>query len=265
MNVYKYISVDENEKPLDNIVTDGGMCAIFRTIACVGDSLSSGEFESRDENGNVGYHDMYEYSWGQFIGRSCGSKIYNFSTGGLAADRFNSSFAPARGFFDKENVAQAYIIAMGVNDVLNEKQTVGSVKDIDPSDYTKNAKTFAGHYAEMIQRYKEIQPDAKFFLVTMPKDNNYEKNILKKAVRDLLSDMCELFDNCYLIDLYTYSPVHDDEFKRKYYMGGHLDPMGYVLTARMIEGYIDYIIRHNPADFKQVGFIGTPYRNSSVK
>ena len=33
--------------------------------------------------------------------------------------------------------------------------------------------------------------------------------------------------------------------------------MGYVLIARMVERYIDYIIRKNPEDFKQVGFIGT--------
>ena len=34
MDIYEYMSVAENEKPLDRIVTDGGFCAIFRTIAC---------------------------------------------------------------------------------------------------------------------------------------------------------------------------------------------------------------------------------------
>ena len=33
----------------------------------------------------------------------------------------------------------------------------------------------------------------------------------------------------------------------------------YRLTALMVESYIDYIIRNNPEDFKQVSFIGTPY------
>ena len=51
---------DEDEKPLDNLVTNGGFCGIFRTIGCVGDSLSSGELESLDENGNKGYHDYFE-------------------------------------------------------------------------------------------------------------------------------------------------------------------------------------------------------------
>ena len=44
---------------------------------------------------------------------------------------------------------------------------------------------------------------------------------------------------------------------KKNFFLGHMTPTGYVLTARMIESYIDYIIRKNPDDFKQVGFIGT--------
>ena len=40
-------------------------------------------------------------------------------------------------------------------------------------------------------------------------------------------------------------------------MWGHLNPSGYILTAQMIDSYIDYIVRHNPKDFEAVGFIGT--------
>ena len=40
----------ENEKPLDTLVADGGFCAMFRTIGCVGDSLSSGEFQILHED-----------------------------------------------------------------------------------------------------------------------------------------------------------------------------------------------------------------------
>ena len=70
---------EENEKPLDRIVTDGGYTRIFRTIGCIGDSLSSGEHESRDENGNAGYHDFYEYSWGQYMARNAGLRPYSAS------------------------------------------------------------------------------------------------------------------------------------------------------------------------------------------
>ena len=59
MNIQEYISDVENEKPLDRIVTDGGFCGIFRRIACIGDSLSSGEFESVKPDGTKCYHDYF--------------------------------------------------------------------------------------------------------------------------------------------------------------------------------------------------------------
>ena len=67
------------EKPLDTLVGDGGLCGVFRTIGCVGDSLSSGEFESLDASGNKTYHDMFEYSWGQYLARMAGLTARNFS------------------------------------------------------------------------------------------------------------------------------------------------------------------------------------------
>ncbi len=255
MNIFEYMGVGENEKPLDRMVTDGGFCAIFRSIACIGDSLSSGEFESKDENGNTGYHDMFEYSWGQFIGRSCGSKVYNFSCGGMTAKGYVESFAEANGFWGEDKLCQAYIIALGVNDIFNAGWEIGSVADIDREDYTKNAKTFAGYYAYIIQRIKSMQPKAKFFLVTTPR-GVVGKEALQKAHRDFLKELTEVFENTYLIDLYEYSPVQDDAFREVYWLG-HMTPTGYVLTARMIESYIDYIIRKNPKEFAQVGFIGT--------
>ena len=254
MNIYEYISVGENEKPLDRMVTAGGFCAIFRTIACIGDSLSSGEFESLKPDGTKRYHDFYEYSWGQFIGRACGSQVYNFSQGGMTAKEYIENFADKKGFWDRNKLAQAYIIALGVND-MNRGQELGCIKDINLDDYTKNAQTFAGYYGQIIQRIKQLQPRAKIFLVSMPRHGD-EKDEKRKAWRDLLDELTKLFSRTYLIDLYTYAPVNDEEYKAKFRLG-HMTPTGYVLTARMIESYIDYIIRKNPQDFNQVGFIGT--------
>ena len=260
MNIYEYMGVGENEKPLDRIVTDGGFCAIFRTIACIGDSLSSGEFESMNSEGGKGYHDFYEYSWGQFIGRSCGSKVYNFSRGGMTAKEYMESFADAQGFWDKDKLAQAYIIALGVNDVtrhLRGEIELGSMSDIDTLDYRNNAKTFIGYYAQIIQRIKELQPRAKIFLVAPPKGDTVDVQTQKFGiVRDLVQQLTTVFNRTYLVDLYEYYPQRTKEFSERFWLG-HMTPMGYVLTARIIESYIDYIIRKNPKDFNQVGFIGT--------
>lgn len=264
MDLSKFIA-RKDEKPLDNIVQDGGFCKIFRTIGCIGDSLASGEFQSRDENGMPGYHDFYEYSWGQFIARETGSKVYNFSKGGMTAETYITSFAEQKGYWDEDKLCQAYIIALGVNDILNQKQELGTVKDIRLDDFYSNTKNFAGNYAHIIQKLKVMQPNAKFFLMTMPSVTDELVNQKKEAHAKLLYDMAELFTNTYVIDLFKYAPVYDKEFKRNFYLDGHMNPAGYILTAKMVMSYIDYIIRNNPEDFAQVGFIGKPYHNHKAK
>lgn len=251
---------NENEKPLENLVTDGGFVGIFRTIACVGDSLSSGEFESIDDNGKKHYHDLYDYSWGQYIARMAGCKVYNFSKGGMTAKQYVESFADQRGFWDKELASQAYIIALGVNDLFNQHMPLGSIEDICLEDYTKNEPSFCGYYAAIIQRYKEIQPDAKFFFMTMPKSASEAQNKITEELLALLNKLTVIFSNSYVIDLYNYAPVYDAFFRERFFLGGHMNACGYILTAKMVASYIDYIIRHNMDDFKQIGFVGTPYK-----
>lgn len=255
MNINLFFD-NKDEKPLDNLVTDGGFCPILRTVACVGDSLSSGEFELIDENGNKTYHDMFDYSWGQFMARMAGITVYNFSRGGMTAKEYCESFAESMGYWDEDKAAKAYIIALGVNDVINAGQAVGSVDDINTEDYTQNADTFAGYYARIIQRYKEIQPDAKFFLVTKPKDKRDERSPDAEAMSKLIYDLASFFTNTYVIDLRKYGPVYDEEFCKRFYLGGHMNAAGYLLTARMMTSYIDYIIRHNYEDFCKIGFVG---------
>ena len=60
MRPEKMYGFDPSEKPLDRLAPGGGFTSIFRSIGCVGDSLSSGEFESMspDEICAVFAHEM---------------------------------------------------------------------------------------------------------------------------------------------------------------------------------------------------------------
>jgi lysophospholipase L1-like esterase len=255
---WEYFMVQPDEKPLDRLVENGGFCSIFRTIGCVGDSLSSGEFEATNEKGDTVYADMFEYSWGQFLGRACGSKVYNFSRGGMSAKEYVESFAEANDFWNKDKACQAYIFALGVNDLYNFGQDVGTISDICAEDYTQNAKTFVGYYAQIVQRLKEIQPKAKFFFMTMPREEKDERiQRLGAAHREALYAMAQYFDNAYVIDLWQYAPVFTNEIKKSFFLGGHMAACGYAVMAKFVGSYIDYIIRANLKDFKQVAFIGT--------
>lgn len=265
MDLKHYYHPDPNEKPLENLVEDGGFARIFRRIAYVGDSLSSGEFEALDATGKRTYHDMFEYSWGQYIARACGNVGLNFSRGGMTAKEYCESFAEANGFWDPDKACQAYVIALGVNDILNQCMELGSVSDICPEDYRQNASTFTGYYAQIIQRYKQIQPHARFFLVTMVHqfDNPRPREIIE-AHKDALYALAAFFRNVYVIDLCTWLPEYTAEFYHMYGLHEHLNPMGYIFTAKVISSYMDYIIRHNLPAFRQVAFIGTPMYDESL-
>ncbi|MBQ8611546.1 MAG: SGNH/GDSL hydrolase family protein [Oscillospiraceae bacterium] len=264
MTINDLIGIDENELPLQNIVSDGGCCGIFRAIGCVGDSLSSGEFEGTGEDGKSTYHDMFDYSWGQYLARMAGCTVRNFSRGGMTGREYCQTFAEANDFWNPAKACQAYILALGVNDLYGLKQDVGTMADICDEDWSKNADTFTGWYAQIIQRLKAIQPDAKFFLMTMPREDHEDENAAKAdAHAEQLYRMAEHFSNCYVLDLRKYGPVYDAAFRKKFYLSGHMTPTGYLYTARVVASYIDYIIRHNMTDFKQVGFIGTPWKNTA--
>ncbi len=255
-----------DELPVDNIIEGAGLCGILRTIGCIGDSLSSGEYETIDSEGKKHYYDFYDYSWGQFLARSTGTTVYNFSRGGMSAKEYMETFADEKDFWNPELKCKAYIIALGVNDLLNAKQKVGSLSDICKEDYRRNAGTFAGYYAAIVQRLKEIAPDAKFFFMTMPEERNrLELQSLKDAHAKLMYDFAEFFDNSYVLDFKQYAPVYDEDFKKKFFLNNHMNAAGYALTAKFAISYIDYIIRHNIEDFAEIGLVNTPYKNHKIK
>lgn len=262
MDWKKELFVSADEKPLDRFVDGYSNTAIFRTIAFIGDSLSSGEFESRDDEGNPGWHDYFEYSWGQYIARKNGLTAYNFSRGGMTAKGYVESFADEMGYWNPDLACQAYVMALGYNDVINARMEVGSLSDIDPDDPHNNKPTFVGYYAQIIARLRtEIQPDAKFFFVTMMHhDEDPVLDEIRRQHRKALYDLADHFGNSYVIDLYEYGPYFDKEYVEQFNLYNHYNPMGYILTAKMIDSYIDYIIRHNPDDFRRVPFMGKGLR-----
>ena len=262
MDIKEFMQIKTNEKPLDNLVFNGGACSVFKRICVIGDSLAAGEFEAKGrQSGNHIGLDWLEYSWGAFIQKHTGTEVLNFSRGGMTAKWYFESFAQENDFWNENKLGQAYIIALGVNDLLNVRQEVGSINDIDFENYENNADTFAGYYAKIIQRIKSMQPEARFFLVTMPRGGvwNDPNDDIKRAHRDLLEKLCKVFTHTRLIDLFTYAPVFDDGVYEKFFLGHHMSPVGYYTMSVIIESYIDYIIRHEPIEYRDACFIGTDY------
>lgn len=244
--------------PLATISQLPGLAGIFHSWGFIGDSLCSGEHESRGDDGTMGYHDYYDYSWGQRMCQATGATGDNYSQGGETAPGWIEHFWDApnnrnNNICAKDSPKQAYIIALGVND-KNRGDAAGDIAtDVNLDDYTKNAPTFAGYYAGIIQRVKSIQPDAKIFVVTPPRDGNDFAAFLP-----VIRGMADIFDNVYVVDLNRYAPDHSEgsDIRNNYYMGGHLNAAGYQYSAWQMMSYIDWIVRHNMPAFSQVAFIG---------
>ena len=122
-----------------------------------------------------------------------------------------------------------------------------------------NKKTFAGYYAQIIQKIKLLQPRARIFLVSIPRGGGWtdEGDGIKSAHRDLLESMCGYFENTYLVDLFSIAPIFNEEFRREYFLGGHMSPAGYLYMAQLIEDSMNDIIKKHLPDFADVCFIGT--------
>lgn len=252
MEINKFL-LQPNQKPLDNIDTSCGFAGIFKSIGVIGDSLSSGEFESRDENGTICYHDMYEYSWPAILQRITGTTYNNYSRGGMTTREYFTSWADSNNFWQRN---QGYIIALGNNDTFVFGHPLGSVKDINVKQPQKNADTFFGNLGKIISKLKLMQADCRIFLVS-PQLRGEECDTVIKQISQGLGEVCKLFSYTYLMDMSTYAPAYDHNMRQTFGLGFHPNPMGYHAYALMVGNYMDYIIKSNMADFAQLAFVGS--------
>lgn len=227
----------------------------FDTVGCIGDSLASGECVS-NETGSVAYHDMYRYSWGQYMARATGNTYYNFSSGGLTTRTWLTSDYAAQAV-DGSHECKCYIIGLGQNDQIADGRhvEVGAISDINDADYTQNADTYYGNYGRIIQTLKEHSPKVKFFLLTNPIETERVKPY-NAAVRAIAGR----FDNCYCIDL---ANDYADDYKSGIIAAsqrhGHYNAVGYSCMARLLLEALNKYMYDHQKEFQQIEFIGTQY------
>jgi len=259
-----------DNNPISTISQNPGFCSIFHYWGFIGDSLCSGEFEFDKPDGTTGFWECYEYSWGMRMCKLMGVEGEVYAQGGETAKGWIKNFWDSdhnkRGVCAKGDPKQVYVIGLGVNDsnptYIADNYPVGKFPDdINFEDYTKNALTFTGCYAGIIQRLQEMQPEVKIFIVSIPRrgDRYTEYN---KTIKE----MAGAFSNIWLIDLEKYAAdfYHNDVFTKLYMPNGHghLTPAGYEYSAWVIMTYIDWIIRNDMDAFKEIGFMlpGAPER-----
>ena len=179
----------------------------------------------------------------------------------MTAKEFYETWADQKGFWQWN---QAYIIALGNNDMFVCGHPVGSVADIHPGEPEKNADTFFGNMGRIVSKLKSIEKDARIFLVSMQRRGEETGDPMICGVAEEMKKMCELFSFTYLIDMTNEGPVYDQEMRKTFALGFHPNAMGYYSYGLMVGNYIDYLIRKHPKDFFEVPFIGKGLRNKDV-
>lgn len=226
------------------------LASIFRSWGFIGDSLCSGEMECYEQGAdNVSYVDLFEYSWGQHLCRLCGSEGWNFSHGGQTVRGWLSEMDGLRGWgYAMQHPKQAYIIALGYNDYY---ASLRGEKGFSLAEYESDMAT-------LISNLKSIQPEARFFVLTRPRETDRENGY--DVWNDVVRRLPYRFSNLYVIDMYRDAPAYDDSFKEAYYLHGHMSPSGYLWTAWYLMDAIDSIIRCHPDEFRDIALIGTQWK-----
>lgn len=263
---HSFLLQNGNTSPLSRLIEFGGNASCFKTIVCIGDSLTEGNCNYKTKNG-VSVSGEYASDFTSYpfqLARMTGATVNKCGKGGATAtnsaqaEADNHSWLKIADFtnnkwLDADKKAQAYIIALGTNDIGYYGSFDGDVStDIDSSDYNNNAKTSVGGYATIIQRILSIEPRAKIFCCTIPSTRNSEST--RNEANAKIKAIAEMF-GCYVIDMAEHHIIN----KETDYNGGHLNAIGYRKLAVEINTWIDYIISNNIDDFKNIQFIGTEY------
>lgn len=260
------IGITDTKSPLSKIITDSGLAGLIESYACAGDSLTQGVFD-RTNSTSMDFEATKYYSYPSQLARITGSTVYNLGNAGATACNSQQAItdwhswlqtATQKNWFSDSFKPKAYIFSIGTNDIGYYGSFTGDVEtDIDVDNYNNNdTTTSVGGLATMIQKARELQPNAIIFVETI--DNTRNTKTTRDEANEKIRAIAKKLD-CYLIDMAKYwiSEEEVEEWKLKYQNGGHLNALGYLLKTQARITYIDWIIRNNPEKFKEVQFIGT--------
>ena len=226
----------------------------FRSIGVIGDSLSVGYLHNT-ETGIDSRRNLY-YSWPQYMARKTGQHIINMGESGYNVKMWMESAQYGWGVFSKEdNYCQAYIIGLGVNDASNPDREIplGSISDVNLSNYTLNGDTYYGGYAKIIQRGRTIRPNSIFFCLTDPVPSTKGK-LYNQAIRDVVEYLND--NKVFVVDLYENyrqyyaSPYFIKEDKNA--IISHYSPLGYEAMVPIISAACSEVMEENLDIFCQL-------------
>lgn len=256
------VSIHNNINPLDNIwKIPTYITCFYGGITAIGDSLTEGVFNTTYPHSNGA--GLPGYGYPAILSKITGVKVNNYGLGGMTASRLNVD----RSWLDyalnnkdwlknADEIGDAVILYLGTNDISQLGSFTGNVStDIDLNNLNNNALTSVGGYAAIIQYLRNINPKVSIFCSGITNDRNTESTRTEANLK--IKSICELFENCYFMDMQTYAePTAEEQnyFIKYLKNNSHPNSLGYNLRARQYMSYIDWIIENNVTDFNNIQF-----------
>ena len=223
------------------------MFTAFSKFGVIGDSLAVGYYTDSENNQHT---QNLKNSWPQKICDIYNMEYVNFAKSGITAHGWVRNSDILADIRNQNNICQAYIIGIGAN----PDTSIGSVSDIDLTDYTNNADTMYGNYASIIQIIQEVNPSAKIFTLTLPYPRVHNDR------NTCIKNVSALFDNVTVVDLEgDYNSLFQNDYIANNYYNHHFTPAGYSNIAELLMYCISDTMYQNRTDFYDIPLI--PYSN----
>ena len=236
----------EREYGINPCDYNGKEICLFHKIACIGDSLTKGAFNTPNTA-----TDFPDYSWPAILAKITGCDVVNLAHSGYTVQQWYEWQSP--------NNLSGYdcaIIQLGVNDWVSWSSATDSA--------IETMKNYLGQIVTKLVNENSYNNSGtlinkiKIFVATIPQNSWYLKNsnnlsveVLNDAIKEFVSDNV----NCYLLDMATYSHTID----KMEYQRGHFSTLGYMQLAQDYSGIISRFIADNLNEFVNVAFTGKPY------
>ena len=231
-NVYKFnIQLEESVDNPCNFKEDHYI-SLFNKIACIGDSLTAGTFNTIDGQ----YIVDARYSWPTFLNKLTGVETVNLGHGGYTSKVWYNQY-------QNEDLSgyDCAIIQLGVNDVAKAEEQ-GITDEITLM-----------YLQLIIDKLKAENNYIKIFVAGITKCRWYNSDAYNAKNQLILNFASNREDeDIYCIDLKQYSIAYD-----RPYASGHLAGLGYLQQAEEYKNYISYLMYKNIDNFINVHFSGT--------
>ena len=206
--------------------------SIFDKVTVVGDSYSAGWLLKPDGSS---FYDKSKFQWPRLIGKKYGFTVNNLSMSGWTAQDFvNNKLSDIA----NSKPQDAYIIALGINDQSNGKETLGSKDDLK-LNYTTNPDSFYGNMGKIIGTIKENDPNARIMLLTIMRNDGTITDTFNAAIKDVAG-----YYNLPVADIDSDPYFKTDEYNQRK-AGGHPTIVGYGALADHLENVLQQTILDN--------------------